>query len=141
MSSELVAGLLGGFLALLAGLVTQAFSAHLSKRRRVRELAGRFLAALKSVGYIADLVRHDHASGRQDHIHLALQAQTEVITIGSELEMIAPRGLRAPTRAAVNGTIHTLAEHNSANAHAWQVLRTAHNDVVHDYNVALSKLF
>lgn len=141
MSSELIAGLAGGAVAVVAGLAAQAFGAYLAKRQRVRELAGRYLAVLKTVGYLADRARHDFLKGRLDGAELALRAQTEAIALGSELEMIGPRWIRRATRGAVNGTIDVLAAHNAAGAHQWATIREAFDRTVDGYARALSRLF
>lgn len=105
MSDGLVAGLAGGALAIAASLLAQQYADRRTTRRRCLQLAGQFLATLKSVHYVSSLVRHEPNS---EHALAAVEVQRALITYGYEFEALAPRRVRSMSREALSAGLQSL---------------------------------
>lgn len=136
MSSELVAGLTGGALALVAGLLTQWVAARQSLRRRRLELAAHLLASLKSTQYFLDAHRHQQTIETGSAV---VAVQHDLVAYSYELQPIAPRRLAKSIQVVIHGALFNLSHISSADPRQWAAGREAFNQVVDEYDYAVQK--
>jgi hypothetical protein len=107
--TEVLAGLVGGLLALAGGFLVQWGANRHDDRSQGRRLAAQFLTATHTLEFTIEASR-EHKS-RQEQIALAMQVlafQTNMTNVGHELELLSDRKTAALVRRTVNAAMQCL---------------------------------